>query len=96
MVFPLEIEGAIERHEAVRSAMAIGLPAESGYERIHLLVDAPGGGIDHDGVGQFLAAHLSAWKIPHTIEFHTGPLRDMAGKARRSQYRAERLAGDKS
>jgi bile acid-coenzyme A ligase len=96
MVFPLEIEGAIERHEAVRSAMAIGLPAESGYERIHLLVDAPGGGIDHNGVGQFLAAHLSAWKIPHTIEFHTGPLRDMAGKAKRSQYRAERLAGDKS
>jgi bile acid-coenzyme A ligase len=95
-VFPLEIEGAVERHEAVRSALAIGLPTESGYERIHLLVDAPGGGIDRASLSQFLATHLSAHKIPDTIEFHTGPLRDMAGKAKRSQYRAERLAGGRS
>jgi bile acid-coenzyme A ligase len=32
------------------------------------------------------------WKLPRTIEFVDTPLRDEAGKARRSALRAERLA----
>ena len=44
----------------------------------------------------FLAERLASYKVPRTIEFVDRPLRDDAGKARRSAVRDEviaRLAG---
>jgi bile acid-coenzyme A ligase len=92
IVFPLEVEGALERHDAVRSALVFGLPAARGLERIHAMVDAPGGIADIAGLKQFLAALLPPHKIPSDIELCSGPLRDLAGKGRRQQLRAERIA----
>jgi bile acid-coenzyme A ligase len=40
----------------------------------------------------FLAQRLSGYKIPRTVEFVDRPLRDDAGKARRSAVRAEVIA----
>ena len=90
LVFPLAIEGEIERYEPVRSAIVIGLPEESGVERIHALVDAPDG-IDLDALQAFLENLLPPEQQPDTFEHVQGPLRDLAGKARRSQLRADRL-----
>jgi bile acid-coenzyme A ligase len=92
VVFPLEVEGVLERHDAIRSALVFGLPAGQGVERIHAMVDAPGGIQDVAGLKQFLATFLPPQKIPDTIEFFAGPLRDLAGKGRRQQLRAERIA----
>ena len=36
--------------------------------------------------------HLSPYKRPRTVEFMSEPLRDDAGKVRRTQLRAELLA----
>jgi len=93
VVFPLEVEGALERHDAVRSALVFGLPAGEGVERIHAMVDAPGGVPDAAELKKFLAGHLDPHKIPDGIEFCAGPLRDLAGKGRRQQLRAERIGG---
>ncbi len=93
VVFPLEVEAALERHDAVRSALVFGLPAGEGVERIHAMVDAPGGVPDVAELKKFLAAHLDPHKIPDGIEFCAGPLRDLAGKGRRQQLRAERIGG---
>jgi len=92
IVFPLEVEGALERHDAIRSALVFGLPASHGVERIHAMVDAPGGIQDIPGLKQYLATLLPAHKIPDNIEFCVGPLRDLAGKGRRQLFRAERIA----
>jgi bile acid-coenzyme A ligase len=92
IVYPLEVEGALERHDAIRSALVFGMPAAPGFERIHAMVDAPGGIEDIEGLKEYLAGLLPSHKIPHDIELCSGPLRDLAGKGRRQQLRAERIA----
>jgi bile acid-coenzyme A ligase len=91
LVFPSTIEGAIERHDAVRSAVVVGLPGEDAFEQIHALVDAPYALVDAADLREYLLAELSPELVPASIEFVDGPLRDAAGKARRAQLRRERL-----
>jgi bile acid-coenzyme A ligase len=76
----------------VRSSAVIGLPDEDLGNRVHAIVDAPGG-ISEDALRAFLAERLVAYKIPRSFEFVGEPLRDDAGKLRRSALREERVAG---
>lgn len=89
-VFPAEIEAALERHPKISSSAVIGLPDEEYGNRIHAIVHAPAD-LDLDDVHRFLAEQLSPHKRPRTIEVNDEPLRDDAGKSRRSALRAERL-----
>jgi len=75
----------------VRSAIAIGLPDGEGCEAIHVIVD-PTAPVSEAELAAFLADALPPAKRPASYEFVDGPLRDTAGKARRGQLRAERLA----
>ena len=89
-VYPAEVEAALDSHPAVRSSCVFGLPDEDLGERVHALVDA---------TAPVTAAELQSWvgerlvryKVPRSIERVAGPLRDDAGKVRRSALRAERL-----
>jgi len=45
-----------------------------------------------DDLRAFLADRLARYKIPRSFEFVDEPLRDDAGKVRRSQLRAERMS----
>ena len=47
--------------------------------------------IDDDELRAFLADRLVRYKVPRTFEFVGEPLRDDAGKLRRSALRADRL-----
>lgn len=89
-VFPAEIEAALDKHPAITSSAVIGLPDEEYGNRIHAIVHADPG-TDLDDVHRHLVEHLSPHKRPRTIEINDEPLRDDAGKARRSALRAERL-----
>jgi bile acid-coenzyme A ligase len=40
----------------------------------------------------FLRERISSYRVPYTVEFVGAPLRDDAGKARRSAVRAEVIA----
>jgi bile acid-coenzyme A ligase len=54
-----------------------------------------GSALDGAGVQEFLRERIAAYKVPPTsdfIEFVDTPLRDDAGKARRSAVRAEIIA----
>jgi bile acid-coenzyme A ligase len=75
-------------HPAVRSCAVIGLPAGSG-ERVHALLDLDA---DADPADVLAAAreHLPAGAVPTSAEVVDGPLRDDAGKVRRSALRAAR------
>lgn len=90
-IYPAETEAAIDAFPGVRSSAVIGLPDDDMGNLVHGIVDAPGG-IDVDALQAHLAETLSRYKIPRTFEFVDAPVRDDAGKVRRSQLRAERIA----
>ena len=89
-VYPAEVEGAIDAHPAVRSSAVIGLPDDDLGLRVHAIVDAPGG-VTEDALRAHLAERLVRYKVPRTFEFVGEPLRDDAGKVRRSALRDARL-----
>ena len=49
-------------------------------------------GLDEAARDAFLAERIAGYKLPRTVEFVDTPLRDDAGKARRSAVRDEVIA----
>ncbi len=90
-IYPAEVEAAIEEHDAVESSAVIGLPDEDLGNRVHALVQfAPGSSLTDTDLQAHLADRLVRYKIPRSFEFVDEPVRDDAGKVRRSALRAER------
>ena len=89
-VYPAEVEGAIDGHPAVRSSAVVGLPDDDLGQRVHAIVDAPDG-VTEEQLRAELADRLVRYKIPRTFEFVDEPLRDDAGKVRRSALRDARI-----
>jgi bile acid-coenzyme A ligase len=94
-IYPAEIEAALDEHPAVRSCAVIGLPDDDLGNRVHAIVQAAEP-VDTDELRAFLAERLVRYKIPRTFEFTAEPLRDDAGKLRRSALRAERVEAERS
>ncbi len=89
-IYPAEVEAAIDSFPGVRSSAVIGLPDDDMGNTIHAIVDAPGG-FDVEALRAHLGERLVRYKIPKTFEVASEPLRDDAGKLRRSALRAERI-----
>jgi bile acid-coenzyme A ligase len=89
-VYPAEVEAAIDAFGRVRSSAVIGLPDDDLGQRVHAIVDAPEG-LDEAALVAHLEQHLARYKIPRSFERVHEPLRDDAGKVRRSALRAARL-----
>jgi bile acid-coenzyme A ligase len=90
-VYPAEIEAALDEHPLVASSAIIGLPDEEMGAQIHAIVQ-PRPGVTEDDLRAHLAERLVTYKRPRTYEFVDEPLRDEAGKMRRTQLRDERIA----
>ncbi|MCK1518815.1 AMP-binding protein [Bradyrhizobium sp. 17] len=90
-VYPAEVEAAIDEHPAVMSSTVVGLPHEDMGSSIHAIVQARPG-LTEDALLAHLAERLVPYKRPRTIEFVDEPLRDEAGKVRRTQLRDDRIA----
>lgn len=91
-IYPAEIEAAIDAHPGVASSIVVGLPDEEFGQQVHAIVQrAPGADLDGETLKTFLRKQLTPYKIPRTFEFVDTPLRDDAGKARRTQLRDSRL-----
>ena len=92
-IYPAEVEAALLGHPAVEQAIVIGLPDADLGARVHAIVKLEqGAAANAEELLDFAGEKLVAHKLPRTIEFTAEPLRDEAGKARRSQLRAERIA----
>jgi len=89
-VYPAEVEAALNEHEGISSAAVVGLPDDEMGNRIHAIIEADAD-IDLGELAVFLGERLVRYKIPRTFETVAEPLRDDAGKIRRSALRAERL-----
>ena len=90
-LYPAEIEAALDAYPGIRSSAVIGLPDEDMGQLLHGIIDAPDTEIDDAELIEFLSERLVRYKIPRTFEFVTEPLRDDAGKTRRSALRAARV-----
>ncbi|MCU1588905.1 MAG: baiB [Frankiales bacterium] len=90
-VYPAEVEAALDAHPAVRSSAVFGLPDDDLGERVHAVVDVADGDVTADALLAHLSDRLVRYKVPRAIEVVHEPLRDDAGKLRRSALRAERL-----
>ncbi len=93
-VYPAEVEAALDEHPQVASSAVIGLPDPDLGQVVHAIVQpAPGlDDVDLDDLRRHLAERLVRYKQPRTFELVREPLRDDAGKVRRSQLLADRVA----
>jgi bile acid-coenzyme A ligase len=90
-VYPAEIENALSAHPDVLSCLVVGVPHEDLGDVPYALVQA-GSALDEQTVQAFLRDRIAGYKVPATVEFVDTPLRDDAGKARRSAVRADVMA----
>jgi bile acid-coenzyme A ligase len=88
-IYPAEVEAALEEHPAVLSCAVIGVPDEDLGQRVHAIVQLSTDTTDDD-LRTFLKERLVQYKIPRTFERADGPVRDDAGKVRRSALVEER------
>ncbi|MGA8251420.1 MAG: AMP-binding protein [Mycobacterium sp.] len=95
-VYPAEIESALSAHPEVLSCLVVGVPdpnsGDLGQVPYALVHTADGSALDAEGVKEFLRKGISSYKVPYMVEFVDTPLRDDAGKARRSAVRDEIMA----
>ncbi|MFT5026462.1 MAG: bile acid-coenzyme A ligase [Ilumatobacter sp.] len=87
-IYPAEVEAALNEHPLVESCAVIGLPNEDRGSDVHAIVQATV--VADSDLLEFLAERLATYKMPRSFEYVTQPLRDDAGKVRRSALRAER------
>jgi bile acid-coenzyme A ligase len=91
--YPAEIENALNEHPQVLSSLVVGVPHDDLGQVPHALVQAaPDSALDADAVVAHLRQRLEPHKVPRTVEFVDRPLRDDAGKARRSAVRDQVIA----
>ena len=83
-------EAAIEEHPAVQSVAVIGLPDDDLGNKVHAIVqtNAP---LTPEDLKAHLADKLVSYKQPRSYEFVDEPLRDDAGKVRRTALRDARI-----
>jgi len=91
-VYPAEVEAVLDEHPDVRSSAVIGLPDDDLGERVHAVVDVSDAAVQPDDLLAFVAERLVRYKVPRTVELVREPVRDDAGKVRRSALRAARLS----
>ncbi len=89
-IYPAEVEAALDEHPLIVSSAVIGLPDEDLGQSVHAIVQTRGEVMSEE-LNDFLSGRLVRYKIPRSYEFVTEPLRDDAGKVRRSQLRETRL-----
>jgi bile acid-coenzyme A ligase len=89
-VYPAEVEAAILEHPAVLSCAVVGLPDDDLGQLVHAVVQVDGTqreGLTDVSLRDFVEQRLVRYKVPRSFRFVTRPLRDDAGKIRRSTVR---------
>jgi bile acid-coenzyme A ligase len=86
-VFPAEVEAALALHPGVRSCAVVGAPDTDLGQRVHAIVEADLA-VTEDDLRAHMLCQLAPYKTPRTYEFTSEPIRDEAGKVRKSELRA--------
>lgn len=89
-VYPARVEAAFERHPAVRSVVAFGVPDPDLGQVVWVIVDVAETDVAASALLDWARDHLDPEAHPRGIEVVHEPVRDDAGKVRRGRLRAER------
>lgn len=92
-VYPAEVESALQEHPAVKSVVVIGLPDDDRGNSVHAIVEADPAQVSTEELLAFAAERLAKYKLPRSVEYVDQPLRDDAGKVRRTALRQQRTNG---
>jgi bile acid-coenzyme A ligase len=91
-VYPAEVEAAMQEHPAVGSVAVIGLPDDDMGNIVHAIIEADPDVVSRDDLLRFTGERVARYKVPRSIEYTDQPLRNEAGKLRRSALRAARTS----
>jgi long-chain acyl-CoA synthetase len=94
-IYPREIEEVLYSHEAVEEAAVIGVPHEYRGETVAAFIVLKSGFEPDEKTRESIMAyckqHLTAYKVPKTIEFRDSLPKSLVGKILRRELRAEIL-----
>jgi bile acid-coenzyme A ligase len=92
--YPAEIEASIDAYPGVYSSVVFGLPDPDLGQRLHAVVQvaASGTAVTERALREFLSSCLAKPKHPRGFDMVTEPVRDEAGKVRRTAWRERWLA----
>lgn len=82
-IYPAEVEGVLDAHPEVVASAVVGEPDADLGERVHAFVqlERP---VPIEELTEWVGRHLVRYKVPRALTVVDGPLRDEAGKVRRS------------
>jgi long-chain acyl-CoA synthetase len=87
-VFPNEIEDVLATHAGVAEAAAVGVPDERSGEAVKVVVVRKDPALTEGELLAHCKQHLTAYKMPRTVEFRTEPLpKTNIGKILRRELR---------
>jgi bile acid-coenzyme A ligase len=90
-IYPAQIEAALDEHPAVATSAVIGLSDDDLGQRVHAIVQTTARVGDRE-LREHLTERVAHYAIPRSFERVDHSLRDEAGKVRRFELRANRVA----
>jgi len=91
-VYPNEIEDVIAAHPGVEEVAVIGVPDGASGEAVKAFIVKRDETLNKDAVRAYCKEHLTAYKVPKTVEFREELPKSNVGKILRKDLRAEELS----
>jgi long-chain acyl-CoA synthetase len=91
-VFPNEVEDALSGHPDIVEVAVIGVPDGEGSETVKAFIVTANEQLTIDQVRKFAKETLTAYKVPHLIEFRKDLPKTNVGKILRRELRDQELA----
>jgi bile acid-coenzyme A ligase len=91
-IYPAEVEAAISAHPDVLECVVVGLADDDRGKIVHAIVHPATSSLDAEDLDHFVQARLTRYKCPRSYEFVDQPIRNDAGKVRRTALAGERDA----
>ncbi|WP_049629152.1 AMP-binding protein [Cellvibrio sp. pealriver] len=94
-VFPNEVEDALSAHPDIVEVAVIGVPDGEGSETVKAFIVTANENLSVDDVRKFAKGTLTAYKVPHLIEFRKELPKTNVGKILRRELRDQEIAKTK-
>jgi long-chain acyl-CoA synthetase len=91
-VYPNEVEDVLASHPDIIEAAVIGVPDNEGSEIVKAFVVCSSSNLDAKAVRDFAKTKLTAYKVPHQIEFCKDLPKTNVGKILRRELRDKEIA----
>ena len=91
-VYPNEVEDVLASHPDIIEAAVVGIPDKEGSEVVKAFVVSAKPDLDAKTVREFAKTRLTAYKVPHQIEFCKDLPKSNVGKVLRRELRDKEIA----